>query len=224
MVGDQYDMLGRLRAVLPTRWFPDNAPVLDGLLGGLASGWSWAYAQLQYVKIQTRIATATDVWLDIIAQDFFGARLARRFGQDDAAFRDKIKQELFRERGTRAAIIAALEDLTARAPNIFEPARSADTGGYSSLAGAGGGLAYGTAGGWGSLTLPHQCFITAYRPLGIGIASICGWNQVAGGYGSGIIEYTNLEMVQGQVTDREIYAAVADVLPVATIGWVRITY
>jgi hypothetical protein len=30
-------------------------------------------------------------------------------------------------------------------------------------------------------------------------------------------------MVQGQVTDSDIYAAVADVLPVATIGWTRIT-
>ena len=82
MTGDQQDMLARLRAVLPTRWFPDSAPVLDGLLSGLASGWSWAYQQLQYVKAQTRIATATDVWLDIIAHDFFGNRLVRRTGQE----------------------------------------------------------------------------------------------------------------------------------------------
>ena len=78
MTGDQQDMIARLRAVLPTRWFPDSAPVLDGLLSGLASGWSWAYQQLLYVKAQTRIATATDVWLDIIANDYFGGRLARR--------------------------------------------------------------------------------------------------------------------------------------------------
>ena len=76
MTGDQQDMMARLRTVLPTRWFPDSAPVLDGLLSGLASGWSWAYQQLQYVKAQTRIATATDVWLDIIANDYFGSRLA----------------------------------------------------------------------------------------------------------------------------------------------------
>ena len=78
MTGDQQDILARLRTVLPARWFPDDAPVLDGLLNGLASGWSFAYQQLQYVKAQTRIATATDVWLDIIALDFFGGRLVRR--------------------------------------------------------------------------------------------------------------------------------------------------
>lgn len=223
MTGDQQDMLARLRAVLPARWFPDTAPVLDGLLGGLASGWSWAYQLLQYVKAQTRIATATDIWLDIIANDFFGDRLTRRSGQGDAAFRNRIQRELFRERGTRAAIVAALQDLTGRGPFVFEPARSTDTGGYSSMSGGGGGLGYGSAGGWGSLALPFQCFITAYRPVGSGIATVSGWGGPSGGYGQGTIEYASLEMVQGQVTDNDIYAAVADVLPVAAIGWTRIT-
>ncbi len=223
MTGDQHDMLARLRAVLPTRWFPDNAPVLDGLLSGLASGWSWAYQLLQFVKAQTRIATATDVWLDIIATDFFGDRLARRSGQDDETFRRRIQLELFRERGTRGAIVAVLRDLTGRGPLVFEPARSTDTGGYASLSGSGGGVGYGSAGGWGSLVLPFQCFITAHRPAGSGIATVCGWSRSAGGYGVGTIEYASLEMVQGQVTDNDIYTAIADVLPVATIGWTRIT-
>jgi hypothetical protein len=106
MTGDQQDMLTRLRTVLPTRWFPDHAPVLDGLLNGLASGWGWAYQLLQYVKAQTRIATATDVWLDIVAHDFFGSRLSRRPGQSDTAFRSRIQREIFRERGTRGAIVS----------------------------------------------------------------------------------------------------------------------
>ena len=223
MTGDQQDMLARLRTVLPARWFPDNAPVLDGVLSGLASGWSWAYQQLQYVKAQTRIATAIDVWLDIIANDFFGDRLTRLTGQGDDAFRNRIQRELFRERGTRGAIVAVLQDLTGRAPYVFEPARSTDTGGYTSSTGAGGGVGYGSAGGWGSLALPFQCFITAYRPVGSGIAAVSGWGGPGGGYGQGTIEYASLEMVQGQVTDDDIYAAVADVLPVAAIGWTRIT-
>ncbi len=223
MTGDQQDVLARLRAVLPTRWFPDQAPVLDGLLNGLASCWSWAYQQLQYVKTQTRLATATDVWLDVIAQDFFGARLSRRTGQSDSAFRSRIQLELFRERGTRGAIISVLQDLTGRVPLVFEPARSTDTGGYASLTGTGGGVAYGCAGGWGSLSLPFQCFVTAYRPTGSGIAMVSGWGGSSGGYGQGVIEYASLAMVQGQVTDQDIYAAVASVLPVATIGWTRIT-
>ena len=121
-MGDQQDILARLRSVLPTRWFPDDAPVLAALLIGLASGWSWAYQQLRYVKAQTRIATATEIWLDIIALDFFGNRLVRRIPQSDDAFRSRIQRELFRERGTRDAIVSVLRDLTGRAPVVFEPA------------------------------------------------------------------------------------------------------
>jgi hypothetical protein len=223
MTGDHQDMLTRLRTVLPTRWFPDQAPVLDGLLSGLASSWSWTYELLQYVIAQRRIATASDVWLDVIARDFFGGRLLRRSGQSDEALRGRIRRELFRERGTRGAIVSALQDLTGRAPQVFEPARPTDTGGYASLTGAGGGVAYGTHGGWGNLGLPFQCFVMAYRPVGNGIATVAGWGGPVGGYGRGTIEYASLEMVQGQVTDADIHATVADVLPVSAIAWTRIT-
>jgi hypothetical protein len=223
VIGDQSDILGRLRSVLPVRWFPDSAPILDALLGALASGWSSIHQQLRYVRAQTRIATATDIWLDVIAQDYFGTSLTRRTGQGDAAFRAAIQRELFRERGTRAAVVSVLQDLTGRPPEIFEPAQPSDAGGYASLAGGGGGAGYGCAGGWGSLTLPFQCFITAYRPIGAGIAMISGWSSSGGAYGQGAIEYASLTMVQAQVTDGDIYNAIAGVLPVATIGWTRIT-
>ena len=222
MIGDKGDMQARLRAVLPTHWFADAAPVLDGLLSGLASTWGWASNLLQYVMAQTRIASATDIWLDVIALDFFGSRLVRWTDQSDSAFRSRIQRELFRERGTRAAVISVLEDLTGRTPVVFEPARTTDTGGYASLAGGGGGVAYGATGGWGSLNLPFQCFITAYRPIGTGIATVAGWGAPAGGYGIGAFEYASLDMVQAQVTDDSIYAAVANVLPVAAIGWTSI--
>jgi hypothetical protein len=52
---------------------------------------------------------------------------------------------------------------------------------------------------------------------------VFGWGTPAGGYGQGTIEYASLAMVQGQLTDADIYAAVADALPVAAIGWTRIT-
>lgn len=223
MTGDQQDILYRLKAVLPVRWFPDSAPVLDGMLNGLASGWSWLYGVLQYVKSQTRIATATDIWLDVIALDFFGGQFLRWSGQNDDAFRGRIQRELFRERGTRGAVSAALEDLTGRLPVIFEPARPTDTGAYGSLSGGGGGLGYGVSGGWGSLDLPFQSFITAFRPTGSGIAVVAGWGDAGGGYGAGSIEYASLDMVEGQVTDSAIYAAIAGVLPIASIGWTNIT-
>ena len=198
--------MARLRTVLPTRWFPDSAPVLDGLLSGLASGWSWAYQLLRYVKAQTRIATATDVWLDIIANDYFGDRLARRAGQSDGAFRNRIQRELFRERGTRGAIIAVLHDLTGRAPLVFEPARTTDTGGYASLTGAGGG---GRLWQGGRMGQPDAAIPMLHHRLPPGRQRHrhrlwLGW--FCRRYGRGAIEYASLEMVQGQVTDADIYA------------------
>ena len=216
MTGDSDDMMARLKAVLPQHWFADETPVLDGLLSGLAATASWAYSLLQGVKLQTRIATATDAFLDMIALDFFGARLARRTAEGDDAFRARIGAELLRERGTRPAVVDVLTDLTGRTPVVFEPARPADTRAWGMAAG------YGVAGAWGSLMLPFQCFVTAFRPTGAGIAAVSGWGQAAGGYGVGAIEYAQLSMVQGQVTDADINAAIAGVMPVAAIAWTRI--
>lgn len=229
MTGDAPDILSRLKAVLPSRWFADETPILDGMLTGFAWGWAWVYSLLDYAIAQTRIATATDVWLDMMAQDFFATRLHRRIGERDNPFRQRIIQELVRTRATRGAVVSILTDLTGRVPHIFEPARSTDTGAYGNLAGSdGGGLAWGVAGGWGNLTLPFQCFITAYRPSGSGIASVVGWGggmstSGMGAYGIGAIEYASLDMVQGHVTDADIYQAVADVMPVAAIGWTQIS-
>jgi hypothetical protein len=217
MTGDQSDMLGRLKAVLPLRWFADSTPVLDGVLSGLSWAWAWVYSFMIYVESQTRIATATDVWLDVISSDFFGTHLQRRTGQSDDAFRLLIQSNLLSEHGTRRAIVNAVEDLTGRTPTIFEPMLSTDTGGYSR-----GGIGYGAAGGWGNMSLPFQCFVTAYRPSGSGIAVVSGWGGPVGAYGIGAIEYAGLAMVQGQVTDSDIMAAIADVMPVAAIAWTRI--
>jgi len=217
VTGDQSDILARIKAVLPVRWFADTAPILDSLLSGLSWAWSWIYSLLNYVQAQTRIATASDVWLDVIASDFFGDRLRRRAGQSDDAFRLLIQDNLLREHGTRQAIINAVKDLTGRQPSIFEPMRTTDTGGYTA-----GGVGYGAGGGWGNMLLPFQCFVTAFRPLGTGISLISGWGAPAGGYGIGTIEYASLAMVQGQVTDADINAAIANVLPVAAIAWTSI--
>lgn len=210
--GDTADIVRRLRAVLPLRWFPDpgSAPVLDALLAGLADAWSWLLDLLRQAKLQTRIATATAGWLDAIALDFFGARLPRGAGEADGPYRGRILRELRRTRGTRAAVVQALVDLTGRMPTVFEPARPADTGAW------GLATAWSGTGGWGSLMLPCQCFVTARRPLGQGIAMLAG-------YGSGgPLAYASLGMVQGQVTDAAIYAAVADCLPAAATAWVSI--
>ncbi len=216
MTGDQQDVLGRLKSVLPSRWFSDQTPVLDGLLEGLAASWSWVYGILSFVIGQSRIATTQGVWLDLVAKDFFGNRLGRRAGQSDTVLRGRIQRELSRERATRSAIISLLTDLTGRSPVVFEPARPTDAGGW------GVAIAYGSAGGWGNLNLPFQCFVTAARPFGNGIAQVAGWATNGGGYGTGAIEYGGLAMSQGQVTDDDIYEAIASVLPIACIAWTRI--
>lgn len=228
MTGDAPDILARLKAVLPTRWFADESPVLDGMLAGLAWGWAWVYSLLSYAIEQTRITTATGVWLDIVAQDFFAARFYRRTGEPDILFRNRISQEILREKGTRGAVTSMVKDLTGREPRVFEAARATDTGSYGSITGAGGGLAWGLAGGWGNLDLPFQCFVTVYRPSGSGIALVAGWADSlspsgAGGYGVGTIEYASIDMLQGQVTDADIYKAVADMMPAASIAWTQIT-
>jgi hypothetical protein len=218
MLSDLTGMLARLRAVLPARWLPDTSPIADALLTGVAEGWARVGALFNYVRQQTRVLTATDVWLDIAARDYFGRRVGRRAAEGDDAYRQRIVHELRRIRGTRSAIVSALTDLTGRAPIVFEPARSTDTGGYG-----GGGVGYGVAGGWGSLSLPYQCFVTAFRPRGTGIAGVAGWGSSAAGWGRGSLEYASLEMIAGEVTDADIFAAVADVLPVATTAWTQIS-
>lgn len=210
-------MLARLAGLLPLRWFASPAPVLASLLAGLADGWAWLYAMLQYAKLQTRIATATDTFLDLVSQDCFGGTLPRRAGESDASFRARIQRELLRERATRPALVCVLQDLTGRTPIIFEPSRPADTGAY------GMALGYGIAGGWGSLALPYQSFVTAFRPLTIGVPLVAGWGSNAGGWGVGAIEYASRPMVEAQVSDAEINDAIVRTIPVAAIAWTRIS-
>ncbi len=216
MRGDPQDMLSRLKAVLPSRWHGEQAGVLDAVLAGLAEGWSWLHGMVEAVRAQARIATASGTALDLIAQDYFGPRIRRRRAQGDAAFRAAILRELLRERATRPALERAVLDLTGRAPVVFEPRRPADTGGWGIAAG------YGAGGGWGSLALPYQCFVSARRPLGSGIAVVNGWGGGSGGWGAGAAAWASLAMLEGQVTDADIHAAVAAVLPAGAVAWVRI--
>lgn len=214
--GDIQDMLYRLKATLPTRWFQGLTPILDGVLTGLANTWTQVFGLLDFAQRQTRLATATDRFVDGISQDLLGNQLPRRATEPDANYRLRVAQEIVRERNTRSAVIAALSDLTGRTPVVFEPARPADTGAWN------GPLGYGVAGGWGSLVLPYQCFVTAYRATGSGIARVAGYGVGAGGYGLGAIEYAGLAMLTGQITDIDIAHAITGMMPTATIAWTRI--
>ncbi|WP_202034103.1 hypothetical protein [Rhizobium rhizogenes] len=222
--GDVDDMLSRIKATLPP-WFPTESPILDGLLTGFATVAAWIYGLITYAKLQTRISTATDGWLDLIAFDFFGRRMVRGT-RTDTLFRSAILAELFRPRATRQAIIDVLTGLTGNAPDIFEPARPQDTGGYApgpTGDGRGYGLAYNLTGGYGSLLMPYEILITAHRSPSGGIPNVIGYGGPAGGYSTpSTFEYANLDMIQGTVTDADIYSAVDHVRAAGITAWVRI--
>lgn len=215
--GDQNDFLARLKSTLPA-WFGDaSTPILDGVLNGLAQLGTSMHTLYLYTQLQTRIKTATDDFLDLISADFFGSGLTRLQNESDASFRNRIIVNLIRERATRNGIVKVLQDLTGRTPQVFEPTRPADTGGYTV-----GGVGYGVAGGWGSLLIPYQAFITAYRPLTSGIPYVDGYGSGAGGYGVGQIEWADINQMMTQVPDSLIYSAIDSVKAAGTTMWVKI--
>ncbi len=226
MTGDTTDIVSRLQTVLPRRWFAEQSPNLDALLVSIATPWAWLYSFISYVISQTRLATATDQWLDLIAIDYFGSGLSRKSNEGDLAYKSRIKAALLREAACRPAVSAGLEDLIGTQPLIFEPANCRDTGSYGSLevgfAMSGTGMAYGQAGGWGSLTLPLQCFVTAMRPPTPGVGLLAGYGSSNGGYGEGSISYVDLSSLPGHVTDSDIQATLCSLLPVNAVAWLRI--
>ena len=217
--GDQSDISSRIQALLPNGWFRDSTPVLNAVLAGVAWALAMVYGLISYARLQTRIATATDGFLDLISFDFFGIGLARQPNEGDPAFRARIQANMFLEKATRHGLIRTLQILTGRTPLVFEPARPADTGAYCTNT-----MGYGVAGGYGSLRVPFQAFVIAYRPLGQGIPNVAGYTDPEGAYSTpSQIEYANPSLIQGVVTDADIYAAMDRVKPVATIIWTQIS-
>lgn len=216
-IGDNSDILKRIKSVLPP-WFGDSSPILDAVITGMANGLAFIYSLYAYAKIQTRILTATDGWLDMIAADYFGTALLRASNQSDTSFRARIIINLFRERATRAAITKVLIALTGRTPIIIEPQRPADTGAYAAP-----NSGYGMAGAYGSLLLPFQAFVQAYRPSSSGIPLVAGYGSTSAGYATpSRADYASISQIQGAVTDADIMAAVDSVKPVGTTIWVNI--
>lgn len=191
-MGDQNDMLARLKAVLP-RWFGAASTVLDGAMSGMAYVGSFIYALYAYLVLQTRIRTASDGNLDMVAADFFGPTIMRSQGQTDGSFRAVVIANLFRERGTRAGMTKMLLDVTGRAATCVEPGNPGQVGGWGMP-----NIGYGVAGAWGTTTHPGTVLITAYLPDGS--------NGVAA----------------GSLTAQDIYNAVEAVRPIGSTCWVSV--
>ena len=184
--GDQADIQARIYALLPQSWFASETPVLDALIAGCANALAFAYSLISYVQNQTRIKTATDGFLDLISQDYFGGRLPRNSGESDSAFRARILANLFVEKGTRAGMIATLTVLTGRAPRVVEPIRPPDTGAYGGPYGG-----YGVSGAYSNPALvPYQGLVTAYRGNGVADADI--YAAVEGAKPEGTVVWTRI--------------------------------
>ena len=218
--GDQTDITNRLQRLIPNGWFPNGlSPIRDAVLTGYANIFSFVFSLLLYVRLQTRIATATDGFLDMIAADFFGNSLPRQANQIDTSYRSRIQAAIFLERATRNAVIRVLTQLTGRKPVVFEPQRTGDTGVYN-----GPGLAYNTAGGYGSMRYPYQAFVIAFRPPNTGLSGLAGYGTPNGAYnGPSFLEYVNRAQIAGNVQDSDIFAAVDSVRVCGTIIWMRIS-
>ena len=217
-IGDQSDSFQRIKSLLPD-WYGDSNPLRDALITGFGYAKAYVYQLIVYAGLQTRIKTATDGWLDMIAADFFGTAVQRKVNQSDASFRNTIVINMFRERATRYAITKILTDLTGRAPTIIEPSRPADTGGLAI------NLALGVAGCLGSFSMPYQAFVIAYRPLTAGVPLIPGLATSPFGLGitSGGAVTASIAATQNAVADSDIYAAIDLVKPAGTIAWTRIS-
>jgi hypothetical protein len=208
-------MLARIKRLLPSGWFGfDLTPILDSALEGPASALAFIYSIYAYAKLQTRILTASDGWLDLAASDFFGQQVVRAQNQSDTSFRANIIANLFRVRDTRAAVTAVLTAITGQVPLIVEPWRLADTGAWDVAMG------YDVAGYWGGDELTYQSFVTAYRPAGIANANLGGWDVPMSGWDAGTCFFAE-DTLDG-ITDADIIAAVESVRMAGTVIWLQI--
>lgn len=219
-VGDQGDILQRLQNLMPPGWFaPGATPIRDALLAGIANAFAFIFSLFTYLKLQTRIATATDGFLDLISFDFFGGKLPRAGGQADSSFRNQIIAFLFRQRNTREAIILVIQQLLGTTPAIIEPQRAGDAIAIDCASTVGIDVA-GVVGDGG---MPLQCFVTVTLPTSLAIATpmIAGYGIPFGGYGIGQMAYASAPTID-PVQAADIYAALESVRPVTGVIWTRI--
>jgi hypothetical protein len=219
--GDSDDIAQRVVRTLPSRWFNQAAPIRDAIIGGAADLAAWLYGFLYFVYAQMRLATATGLSLDLIANDFLGLYL-RRNGSNDSVFRAKIRATILQERVTRAGMVSMLKTLTGAEPIIFEPWNTGDAGSWDQGGAAWAGAAAGTqpgggwnvasgwdingsgydittstyaasggAGGWGSTNMPAQVLITVEPAAAQGVPLIGGWSAGPAAWDGGIGEWND---------------------------------
>lgn len=195
------------------------SPLLDALRSGVSGLFAFLYAIFQYLKKQTRLATATDGFLDLWGSDYLGLNVRRETGQSDASYRAVLQANVIRERCTRRAVIKVLTDLTGTAPIVIEPGRPNDTGAWD-----GPGLGWDVAGYWGGVTeLAFQCFVIAFRPQGSGLNNVAGLDTNLAAWDTpSQLEWIDLSFITDFLTDTDIANALESVRPAATTVWLQI--
>ena len=216
--GDKADFLSRLKGLMPKGWFGGgDTPINDAVLSAAADNFASLYSMLVYVKQQTRIGTATGPFLDLVANDFFQGRLPRQANESDTNYRARIFARLFRNGPTRQDLEAIITQIAGTPPQIVEPSRPQDCGGWDMAQ-----MGWDNAGHWGD-DLPYQAFVTVQRPKGTGIPYVGGWDSPVGAWDTASqAEWTDASQMGDVVTDAAIYAAVAANKPEGTVVWTRI--
>lgn len=216
MTGDQDDMLQRLQRWMPGGWFPpDPGTRIFALLSGLASVLASIWSLLAYVALQTRLATATDGFIDLASRDFFGSDLPRLLGETDASYSLRVREEVLRDRLTRNAIDAQLFEITGQHPIITEMQRPADIGALGYTFAMGYGLL-------GSRSDKFSVFITTVPARNFGIPNVAGWGSYLAGLGTPQMVGCDASMIEGTgYTAADIYSALDRIRAAGITYWVR---
>lgn len=78
-------------------------------------------------------------------------------------------------------------------------------------------------GAYGSLLMPYQALVTAFRPSGGGIPLVAGYGVSTGGYSTpSRADYASIGDMQLNVGDAAIYDAVDRAKPAGTVVWVSV--
>jgi hypothetical protein len=213
--GDANDILSRVKQVIPYRWFSFVAPFRDAVLGGPSDLAAWCYSWVGFARLQSRIATSTGPFLDLIALDFTG-RYLQRNGTVDNTFRARIQATILQERVTRKGMINALTALTGTAPIIIEPWNTRDIGAYGAPT-----TAYGVS-RYGSMQLPAQVFIIVKVGATPGVPNTAGYGTAVAGYGAPLAIWSGLSLSTGGITDEDIYSTILATKPTGSIAWTQI--
>lgn len=212
-IGSKQDMFFRFKKDLAP-WFGNDTPVLNALIAGVAETDSYIYGLIDYVNLQTRIKTATDINLDYISKDFFGDELPRKTGENDASFRNRILANLLVKKATRYAIANIIFNLTGIEPVMIEGFSPLNAGAYDATLYYDEG--YGISGG-----APNEAYtgmIYAFLPQPKGFFAVSGigmFDGIASNYSGGYWGYDfHFNNTYIDVSQEIIFVSTADVVNV----------